>query len=403
VGYEPTPARVKELIRRCALTVADADPDWLEELDRATLRANAAISEDPAQAALASAANRANLMHWAACNIRDPGGAVPAYDGPEPRAIARELLQRGLDPVAPASYRAGEAVVWQRLLGIVFDMTTDAAELQAVLATCVRSVTGFVDATLAAIGTEMELERVELMRGTRATHREVIGRLIDGAPMSAALATVRLGYPVEGDHTAAILWTTKSDDATARHLDAAANAVRAAANSPTYLSISAGATTRWIWVAGSGIDIHQLRGALDQGEGVRVAVGSPASGAEGFRTSHLDAVLAQHVLAASSQSVANYHEVRLTSLIVRDRQQAGEFITRVLGDLEYADADLRATVLAFVNQLGNASHASEQLYTHRNTVLRRLARADRLLPRPLRENPVEVAVALDALAWRRPQ
>ncbi|MDT5184257.1 MAG: hypothetical protein QOJ20_2428 [Mycobacterium sp.] len=48
----------------------------------------------------------------------------------------------------------------------------------------------------------------------------------------------------------------------------------------------------------------------------------------------------------------------------------------------------------------SASRAAARLYTHRNTLLRRLARADELLPRPLAESSVSVAVALGVLRWR---
>ncbi|MBN4668593.1 PucR family transcriptional regulator, partial [Pandoraea nosoerga] len=40
------------------------------------------------------------------------------------------------------------------------------------------------------------------------------------------------------------------------------------------------------------------------------------------------------------------------------------------------------------------------LHTHRNTFLRRLESAQRLLPRPLDHTSVHVAVALEALQWR---
>lgn len=39
------------------------------------------------------------------------------------------------------------------------------------------------------------------------------------------------------------------------------------------------------------------------------------------------------------------------------------------------------------------------LFTHRNTVLRRLLSAEKLLPRLLNENLVQVAVALKILSW----
>ena len=41
-----------------------------------------------------------------------------------------------------------------------------------------------------------------------------------------------------------------------------------------------------------------------------------------------------------------------------------------------------------------ASAAAEKLYTHRNTVERRLARVDQLLPAPLADNAASVVAAL---------
>ena len=60
---------------------------------------------------------------------------------------------------------------------------------------------------------------------------------------------------------------------------------------------------------------------------------------------------------------------------------------------------MQDTVRVFVDSQCNASRAAARLYTHRNTLLRRLARADELLPRPLAEHSVSVAVALDVLRW----
>lgn len=59
------------------------------------------------------------------------------------------------------------------------------------------------------------------------------------------------------------------------------------------------------------------------------------------------------------------------------------------------------TVRTYVQEQCNSSRTAELPYTHRNTVLRRLARADELLPRPLGENGVALAAALDVRHWRR--
>jgi DNA-binding PucR family transcriptional regulator len=57
-------------------------------------------------------------------------------------------------------------------------------------------------------------------------------------------------------------------------------------------------------------------------------------------------------------------------------------------------------VRTYIREQCNASRTAERLYTHRNTVLRRLARADELLPRPLAEDVIGVGAALEVLRWR---
>jgi DNA-binding PucR family transcriptional regulator len=61
---------------------------------------------------------------------------------------------------------------------------------------------------------------------------------------------------------------------------------------------------------------------------------------------------------------------------------------------------LQTAVRTFANEQCNASRAATRLYTHRNTLLRQLTRADELLPLPLGENSVTVAIALDVVHWR---
>lgn len=44
---------------------------------------------------------------------------------------------------------------------------------------------------------------------------------------------------------------------------------------------------------------------------------------------------------------------------------------------------------------------ADRLYTHRGTVVRRLARVDELLPRPFATNTVAVGATLEVLRWSR--
>jgi len=391
--------RVRELIRQCAQIIVNAPPEWLEELDTAVLGANPAIAADPDLAGAVSRSNRANLYFWSTANVRDPGAPVPPNTGPEPVTVARELVRRGLDAFALDAYRVGEGVAWRRLMEIAFALTADPAELHELLDVCSRSISAFVDATLASIAAEIDLERDELTRGTHAERRETVALLLDGAPIPRRRAEERIGYALTGPHTAAVIWADDPSGDLAR-LDAAAQSFGHAAGARV-LSVLASAATRWVWVAGS-VDTDALLRSVCAMPDVRVAVGPTANGVDGFRRSHFDAITTQQLMARlhSPQQIAHFTDVQLVALITADTDRAAEFVKYTLGDLEFAGTELQDTVRTFVAAQCNASRAAERLYTHRNTLLRRLARADELLPRPLANSSVEVAVALDVLRWR---
>ena len=403
VEWERPSDRVRELIRRGAELVLNAQAQWLEELDQATLSAANVqeLADDPALNAATRRSTRANLLHWAAANVGDPGAPVPANLGPEPLSIARDLVRRGLGESALQAYRVGQNVAWQRWMAIAFGLTSDPHELQELLDVSARSLFGFVDATIAGIAEQIQVERDELTRGTHAERRETVALILDGAPISRQRAEARLGYSLEQTHTAAVVWGDEPD-CDSSQLDRATEALVHGPNAQRPLSVIASAATRWVWIAGNvAPDLRRLEEVIVRLPGVRVALGSTARGMEGFRRSHLDAVTTQHMLARlnSTQRVAGFEDIELVSLVTQDPDRADQFVKQTLGKLAAASPEIRAAVLTFVNEQCNASRAAARLYTHRNTLLRRLSRADQLLPRPLEENSVQVAVALDMVRW----
>lgn len=399
----PSP-RVRELIRHCAQIVVNPRPEWLDEFDAAVLAASPMIAADPELAAAVSRSNRANLYFWATANVRDPGAPVPPNTGPEPLAIARELVRRGINAFPSDAYRVGEGVAWRRLMEIAFELTSDAAELHELLQICSLSISTFIEATLQGIDAQIELERDELTLGTHAERRETVALLLDGAPIPHRRAEARLGYALTGAHTAAVIWSVRSDGDLSV-LDGVAEAFGQACGSPRVLSVPASTATRWVWAPGSnGTDIAALLQVVRAAPDIRVAIGPTADGIDGFRRSHFDAITTQQMMARlhSPQQLALFTDIQLVALITADADRAAEFVQRVLGDFESASPELHDTVRVFVTEQCNASRAAARLYTHRNTLLRRLARADELLPRPLAECSVDVAVALDVLRWRGP-
>ena len=398
-GRRP-PARVRDLIRQTAQIIVNAPPEWLDELDSAVLGANPTIAADPELAAAVSRSNQANLFFWATANVRDPGAPVPPNTGPEPMTVARELVRRGFDAYSLDAYRVGEGVAWRRLMDIAFELTSDPAELHEFLDVCSRSISAFVDTTLSAIAAQIDLERDELTRGTHAERRETVALILDGAPIARQRAEGRLGYALTGLHTAAVIWSDDPKGDLAR-LDGAAEAFGHAAGGARPLIVLASTATRWVWVPGT-VNTDALLPSVSGTPDVRIAIGPAASGVDGFRRSHFDAITTQQMMARlrSQQQIALFTDVQLVALITADTDRAAEFVKYTLGDLESAGTELQETVRTFVDEQCNASRAAARLYTHRNTLLRRLARADELLPRPLAESSVNVAVALDVLRWR---
>jgi DNA-binding PucR family transcriptional regulator len=400
--WDPPSARIRELIRKGAEAVLNLPPEWLAELDEATLAAAnmRSIATDPVLAAGTRRTNRSNLLFWAAANVRDPGVRVPPNIGHDPVAAARDLVRRGLNESALDAYRVGQGVALRLWMRIAFTLTSDPVELEELLDVSCRSISTFVDDTVAAIAAQMSAEREELTRGSHAERRDVVTMLLDGAPIGRQRAESRLGYRLDHTHTAAVVWAD-DPEADMAELDRIAEAIAAAAGEHHPLTIVASAATRWVWVHGQP-ELGRVEAAVRATPAVRVALGCAAPGLSGFRRSHLDALTTQRMLSrlASTQRVAAYDEVELVALITQDQERADEFIARTLGDLADAAPELTSAVHAFVAEEGNATRAAARLFTHRNTLLRRLGRANRLLPRPLAHNTIHVGVALEVLRWR---
>ncbi|GAB2925384.1 PucR family transcriptional regulator [Streptomyces heilongjiangensis] len=397
----PSPP-VRELMLRGARIVLNDPDELLKEVDEATLTGDAMreVASDPVLAADARRTNRAGILLWVTANVRDPGARVPANLGEEELAFARDLVRRGLQAHALESYRVGQAVCWGAWMRIAFSLTSDTDELRELLDVSHRSITDFIDATIVAVSRQMERERDELTRGTGAERREMVALILDGAPIGRLRAEATLGHRLDGTHTAAVVWS-EDPDSDLRELDRAAEELARAAKVSRPLVVMPGAATRWVWVHGRP-DTDELRTSIMGVPTVRIAVGSAAVGLDGFRRSHLDALTTQRLMTrhACAHAVAVYDDIELVFLLTQDPDRADRFVKRTLGDLETAGTDVIWAVLTYIQEQCNASRAAERLYIHRNTLLRRLARAERLLPRPVEQNTLAVGAALEILRWR---
>ncbi len=186
-------------------------------------------------------------------------------------------------------------------------------------------------------------------------------------------------------------------------LERVAGALARGAGAERALTAPATSAALWVWVAtGDDPDTTELEGLLAELGDVRVALGSAGAGIEGFRASHADAFAAQRLMArlGSNPHLVRYADVKVVALLTQDESRALAFVAETLGELEGGPAVLRETLRTYLRAQSNATRAAEQLYAHRNTIVARLAKAEELLPRPLAESALDVAVALEVMHWR---
>ncbi|MGZ9827007.1 PucR family transcriptional regulator [Tsukamurella ocularis] len=388
-----TAALMREVAERLLLST-DAAVEELTAVAQQSADYRALI-EDPQLAAADRQMNRANMLHWLMSNVQSPGARVPPNLAPEILQFARDVVRRGLDMHDLGSWRGAQHGAWEAWVDECFGVTGDHDELRELMKVSERSMSTFIDDSMAALDAYVEEERAELARGATAERHATAQLLLEGAPIGRGRAERQLGYSLAGSHVAAIIWSESAE--AAAELDAAAESVMRACGAARRLTLNASTSTLWVWIPAESVPAADaVRTALADRPGVRVALGRPGSDIEGFRRTHLDATAAQRVLArvGSTRPVVRYEDVALVSVLSADMTQADKFVADTLGDFAAADAVLRETVLTYVQERFNASAAAERLYTHRNTVERRLSRAGQLLPVPLADNATSIVAAL---------
>lgn len=399
----PQPSQaVAEIWRRAAETAFNSGSEWFDDRDAILRGARMRpIAEDPTLAEAVRRGNVAVLRTWAVANMQWPGARVLAQAPPESLASARDMARRGLDKSILNVYRTGQALVWRRWMSTCFALTSDPEELRELFDLSAQSIGTFVDDIAEAVGVAMDRERRALTAETHAERLATVSLLLESTAIPVARAEAQLGYGLTGPHVAAIVWDSSAE--AADQLDAAAEALTRNSGAIRRLTVIASVNALWIWLpTAAGIDAVALTAELAEYAAIRVAIGRPGRGVDGFRRSHLEAAAAQQMLArlVSPQQVARYDDIALVALMTRDPALADEFVADTLGALPTADSETLAVLRTYIQEQCNTSRTAERMFLHRNTIIRRLARADELLPKPLVNNVLAVGAALEVLHWR---
>jgi len=97
--------------------------------------------------------------------------------------------------------------------------------------------------------------------------------------------------------------------------------------------------------------------------------------------------------------VARFADVQLVTLALADEQRAREFVARTARRAGRRDRELRDTLCVYIGEQFSAARAARALYTHRNTVLNRLQRAERCSRSRWPATAWKSAVALEIAQW----
>lgn len=365
------------------------------------------LFEDPESGEENRASTEASIRAVAAM-IADGTDPAKVELPPATAAYAQASVRRGVPFTALLrSYRLGHQAISDELLRRLPPLAPDPEDLAAAMRLSSQWIFAYVDAALGAAELTYEAERERWMRSAAASRSETIEAVLAGRQRDPGLASTRLGYRIERDHLGVVAWVDTADEGSnpLPMLEAVIAELAAAAGAEGQLVHPLGllATSAWLG-AGSGFDeaaLAALSFDAAAAPGVRVAVGEPGEGLEGFRRSFGQAQEARRVASLAHRepgSVTRYGEVTIGALASADLAQAREFVARELGPLA-ADDDvalrLAETLRAYLDEQGSRSRAAQRLGIHENTVSYRVRQAEELLDRYVDHRPLELRVALE--------
>ena len=316
------------------------------------------------------------------------------------RDYAVSLVHRRIPlAVLLRAYRIGQNHLWltfaERLRSVAGDDPASVQTMESIASLLFEYVDRVSD-KLAAI---YQQERDQWVRSASAVRIETVRELLDGAAIDVGVASQRLVYELRGRHLGLIVSAAPSPELVPQPgaLERAAVAAAGIVGCKDPLLVPVGTSILWAWAATGELTdaeaVERLEQHVPRG-GLRLAIGRPAPGVDGFRITHEEAQhaaeLHQSVSPTGSDvpgaTTVSYRAMELLSLLTADFDRARRFVQRELGPLAAADdatARLRETALAFLDHGGSHLAAAQALHLHKNTVYTRVRRAERSLGSPV--------------------
>ena len=334
---------------------------------------------------------------------------VPPAAGEYARRFAQHELS--LEALLRA-YRLGEHRFGQWALQRVARLPVDTATALAGIAELTERTNRYIDQVGEGLIDIYESERRRWDSRTGAARTAQLRVVLENDGLGAESAQDLIEVQLDGWHQAAIAWVDPDAPDPAPVFQSVSRILQEqTGRAPT--TVLADDRTMWAWVSGPtspNLDPIRLRRALPAVGSPRIALGSPAPGLPGFRSTYREALRTCAVMhsAAADGRVVAFDDVAVAALLTDHPAEMAAWVRRVLGHLaDDTDAArrLRDTVRVFLQTGGSYIEAAALLHMHKNTVHYRVRKAEDLRGRPLTEARLDVEVALLAtgLLVRRPQ
>ena len=382
VALETEPARVEEWVARVAAYVLDGAPELAADAELSTMML--ATVRDQWQTFVTTVLPA------------EASAQVPFQLLPSAAAVAVQAARRRIDiNVLVAAYRAAQRGAWDYATGVVAGLPEE-LDHAALLIRFWSAAGAWFDAVLERSLLLHQEETLRVQQRGDAQRYDLVRRVLDGDVIEPRELSAGLGgYPVTGDHVAAILVADGAD--TISQLEAAAARIGQLLSGSRPLLIRPGGRELWCWIAGVDESSVVALGAGDfDGHGVRATLGGPYHGVEGFAAAYQDARRAQVVLGPGAPRILVYNDVAALAFLAQDPASEG-WVRRTLGRLASEDPTVvrvRETLAAYIESRGSVADVAAALDLHKNTVRYRLDQAGKLLPSGPWGDTVDVGLAI---------
>ncbi|MBE1495156.1 hypothetical protein H4696_002256 [Amycolatopsis lexingtonensis] len=397
---------VSERIRQIAATLADRAGELTGEL----VQLYAAdlpqlVNDDERMVSLLSASVYQNI-ETALQIFRH--GIDPATVEPPAAAMeyARRLAQRGT-PVFDLirAYDLGQAAMldfgFQECIRVVDDAALLGAMMRRLLKVAYEFITRVVRQLVGVYQDERDRWLLNRSAARAAKVLDLLGE--NGGPTDVDAAEAVIGYRLRGTHVGLVIWHASEAHDVLSHLESVAGAVlERAGGEGRPLFVPRDEAGAWAWLPVASVHREHLDAALaDADPGVRVTVGDPGTGVDGFRDTHQQARRVHALALAAGEHcdrVLTFREVGTVALMTSDLNAARLWVASTLGPMSADDENcgrLRETLRVFLASGGSYTAAAAELTMHKNSVQYRVRKAQELLPRGLGEGRLDVELALN--------